>query len=172
MISETLKSWSDAKLTIELVPSSCWYSNVRSNVSASVWNRLKQITSKNAGHCCEVCGGRGARWPVECHEIWHYDDETGTQQLCGLVALCPACHEVKHIGLARTRGRGEQALRHLERVNGWTREQAELYIEASFIIWERRSRRAWKLDLGWLESVGVPPLEQTKPFPPGTCARK
>ena len=58
------------RLTIELVPQTCWFSNVRSEVSAADWDRLRKLTSNAAGGRCEVCGGRGPRWPVECHEIW------------------------------------------------------------------------------------------------------
>lgn len=61
-------------LTIELVPETCWYSNVRSNVSPEEWERLKRIAFKRAGYWCEICGGRGPQWPVECHERWLYDD--------------------------------------------------------------------------------------------------
>lgn len=38
--------------------------------------------------------------PVECHEVWDYDDDRKIQRLERRVALCPACHEVKHAGLA------------------------------------------------------------------------
>lgn len=34
------------KLTIELVPKTCWFSNVRSNVTPSQWNKLKKYQVK------------------------------------------------------------------------------------------------------------------------------
>jgi hypothetical protein len=77
------------RLTVELVPSTCWYTNVRSNVSKAVWDRLRRRVAAEAGKRCEICGGRGRRWPVECHEVWHYDDATKVQRLERLVALCP-----------------------------------------------------------------------------------
>src|SRR5205823_6629265 len=79
-------------LTVELVPSTCWFHNVRSEVSTEDWDRLKQMASQRAGRRCEVCGRRGPRWPVEAHEVWEYDDEKHVQRLLGIVALCPACH--------------------------------------------------------------------------------
>lgn len=150
-MSETRQSL----LTIELVPRTSWFGNVRSHVPAEEWARLKKITSQKAGHRCEICGGRGPRWPVECHEVFSYDDARRVQKLERLVALCPACHEAKHIGLAGVRGRGGAALAHLARVNGWSRGDAELYLEACFEQWHRRSSHEWTLDLSYLERLGI-----------------
>lgn len=138
-------------LTIELVPKTSWYRNVRSHVSKEEWDRLRGVVYERAGRVCEICGGRGARWPVECHEVWLYDDERHVQKLERMIALCPACHEVKHMGLAGVRGRQAQALRHLAKVNGWSMEDASLYVEACFEEWSRRSRHEWTLDLSYLE---------------------
>lgn len=106
------------RLTIELVPRTCWFDNVRSAVSSSDWKRLRQQTARTAGWKCQVCGGKGPRWPVECHEIWHYDDDRQYQTLTGLIALCPSCHEVKHIGFSELRGKKDEAVAHLALVNG------------------------------------------------------
>jgi hypothetical protein len=140
-------------LTIELVPRTCWYTNVRSNVPPAEWERLRRIVFSRAGNVCEICGGRGSKWPVECHEVFAYDDSARVQKLQRLMALCPACHEVKHIGLAGVRGKRANATAHLARVNHWTREDAELYIEACFEIWYRRSCHEWELDLSYLEQL-------------------
>ncbi|MBV9958377.1 MAG: HNH endonuclease [Acidobacteria bacterium] len=138
-------------LTIELVPKTCWYTNVRSHVSKEEWDRLRRIVYRAAGNVCEICGGRGKRWPLECHEVWRYDDERYVQKLERLIALCPQCHEVKHIGLAGVRGRQSEALKHLARVNGWSEEDARLYLEVCFEQWSRRSRHEWTLDISYLE---------------------
>ena len=143
-------------LTIELVPKTCWYRNVRSNVSREEWERLKKITFSRAGHVCELCGGRGRKWPVECHEVFEYDDKRYIQKLVRLIALCPACHEVKHIGLAGVRGKHGAAVAHLARVNRWSVEDANLYIEVCFEVWHRRSCHQWSLDLSYLERILLP----------------
>ena len=144
-------------LTIELVPKTSWYRNVRSNVSAADWERLRKMTFSRAGYVCEVCGGRGEKWPVECHEVFAYDDERHVQKLVRLVALCPSCHEVKHIGLAGVRGHSGRAIAHLAKVNGWSAEDAALYIEGCFETWHRRSCHQWTLDLSYLEQPGIAP---------------
>lgn len=143
------------RLTIELVPQTCWFSNVRSNVSEAVWGRLKRATFAAAAYHCEVCGGQGRHWPVECHEVWDYDDERHIQRLVRLIALCPPCHEVKHIGFASVRGVFERAAAHLAAVNRWPLDHALTYVDASFAIWEERSEYDWELDISWLESAGV-----------------
>ena len=143
------------RLTIELVPQTCWFSNVRSEVSATDWDRLRKLTYEDAGNRCQVCGGRGPKWAVECHEIWHYDDQQYAQTLLGLIALCPACHEVKHMGLANVKGRGDIAARHLAKVNGWTRQETDCYVTDQFALWERRSKFQWTLNLEWLGQNGV-----------------
>lgn len=142
-------------LTIELVPHSAWYKNVRSNVSKEEWDRVRKIVFERAGSVCEICGGRGARWPVECHEVFEYDDARKFQKLARLLALCPECHEVKHIGLAGVRGRYQAALAHLARVNGWSLDDARHYVEVCFEVWQRRSQHQWTLDLSYLEKFGV-----------------
>jgi hypothetical protein len=58
-----------------------------------------------------------------CHEVWSYHERTGVQRLEGFIALCDFCHEVKHIGLARKKGRERAALAHLAKVNGWPGEE-------------------------------------------------
>jgi 5-methylcytosine-specific restriction endonuclease McrA len=142
-------------LTIELIPRTAWYKNVRSNVSTQAWEKLRKTIFKNAGYRCEICGGRGKKWPVECHEIFVYDDERHIQKLVRLIALCPACHEVKHIGLAGLRGKGNSAKAHLAKVNNWSSQDAELYIEGCFEIWHQRSCHQWTLDLSYLDQFGI-----------------
>ena len=135
------------KLTIELVPKTCWYSNVRSEVTPAAWDKIKRIVSTAANNVCEICGGRGPKWPTECHEVWKYDDTAKTQTLIKMCALCPSCHEVKHIGLAQVKGRGDIAIEHLMKVNSLSRLEAQNYVDQSFRIWAARSIHQWKLDL-------------------------
>lgn len=142
-------------LTIELVPVGSWFDNVRSRVSQVQWDAVRKPVFKAAGYRCELCGGRGDKWPVECHERWLYDDLALIQRLDGLIALCPGCHEVKHFGLAMKRGRFAIAQAHLEKVNGWTRQESNIHIMRAFDTWEARSKYDWQLDLSWLTARGI-----------------
>jgi len=143
------------KLSLDLVPRTCWFSNLRSELPATEWDRLRREQYARAGYRCEVCGGVGPRHPVECHEVWNYTEFPGVQHLDGLVSLCPACHEVKHLGLAQHRGRFPQALDHFMRVNDLGSEEALRRVQAAFGEWAERSTLEWDLDVSWLECHGV-----------------
>jgi len=143
-------------LTIELVPSSSWYNNLRSIIREEDWDILRRMAYKRANYFCEVCHGQGPEWPVECHEIWEYDDANYIQTLTGLIALCPNCHQVKHIGFATTRGKGAEAAVYLQKINGWTRKRTDNYIEKQFEIWRERSNYYWDIHLDWLKQFGIP----------------
>ena len=140
----------EPKLTIELVPKGQWGINLRSELPSGEWNRLRRSVYKDADYRCEICGGVGPKHPVECHERWLYNEHTKTQVLVGLIALCPSCHEVKHIGRTMSIGKGSLALAHLMEVNGWDADEAALYIEDAFEVWERRSAEDWTLDISWI----------------------
>lgn len=140
-------------LTIELVPSTSWFTNVRSHLPDDEWNLVRRAVYRRAGYRCEICGGHGEKHPVECHEVWSYDDQRHVQRLERLSALCPACHRVKHIGLAMVNGQENEAISQLVRVNDWTAEQARLHVKVAFSVWEERSRHDWRVDLGPLQSA-------------------
>ncbi len=143
-------------LTVELVPQSAWGKNLRSELSKKNWDKLRKQTYENAGHHCEICMGQGRKHPVECHEVWDYNHKTKVQKLIGLVALCPACHQVKHFGLAQIQGREKQALAQMKKVNGWTEREAREHVRDAARLWNERSTYEWTLDLSWLTTVGVP----------------
>ena len=143
------------KLTIELVPSTSWYNNVRSNVSKEEWDMYRVECYLRAGRKCEICGdtgkNQGYNHDVECHEIWEYDDKKKTQTLTRLVALCPTCHKVKHAGLAMKRGEEDIVLNQLMVVNDMNIDEAQEYLSESFALWEERSGHKWKVDISYLD---------------------
>ena len=143
------------KLTIELVPKSCWFSNVRSSVTKKQWDAIKSTVSTKAYNVCEICGGVGPKHPVECHEIWNYNDKKFIQKLIGMVALCPDCHMVKHMGLARVQGREVKATKHFMKVNSLSYQEANDIIDEAFVVWLERSNKTWILDITHLEEYGI-----------------
>ncbi len=151
-------------LTIELVPSTCWYSNVRSNVSKSEWDIIRNKCYKLADHKCEICGDVGYKQrkhhAVECHEIWNYDDKNNIQTLSGLIALCPNCHKTKHVGLAQVNGELDIVLKQLQKVNKITKKQASDYVDESFKTWKERSKYKWKLNIDLIKEYMKPENEE------------
>ena len=80
------------KLTCELIPTTTHYTNVRSILSQSIWDKLRKTSYKKANFKCEICGdtgiNQGYRHNLECHEVWVYTKD-GVQLLKELVSLCP-----------------------------------------------------------------------------------
>lgn len=141
------------KLQPELVPNTAWCKNLRSDLPKSQWDKLRRAAYAKAGHKCEICGGVGKRHPVECHEVWEYDDEKGIQKLKKVEAICPACHEVKHIGLAGVRGRHNQAIAHMCKVNKIDTAKADKIVLGAMQQWSMRSERQWECDKTLLDKI-------------------
>lgn len=144
-----------SKLLVELIPTTCHFSNVRTTLKPSEWDTVRKISYELAGNKCEICGSngllQGAKHRVECHEIWDYDMTTKTQKLTGLISLCPNCHKCKHIGRALIMGIGDLCKKHLAKVNKWTKAQVESHLLWAFALNKERSKHKWKLDISILK---------------------
>lgn len=138
------------KLTLDLIPSTSFYNNARSELTKKQWKEIRDEVVVKANYTCEVCGIKYAN--LDCHEKWQYKNKT--QKLINLVAICKSCHEVKHFGLAEIKGRRAQALAHLMKINNISEKEAEKYIIDEFKIWTERSKVKWKLDIKILEKFG------------------
>jgi hypothetical protein len=154
-----LKLHQTLKLQIELVPASFWWSNVRSNVTDKQWDNIRKRVYIKANYTCEICGEKGTNHPVECHEVWIYDDTNLLQRLGHFQALCPLCHEVKHIGLAGIRGNEDRAFNRFKTINQLDDNVARQIISAVFKQWRIRSGKQWKLDIEHLKEYGLNPNE-------------
>jgi Domain of unknown function (DUF5710) len=145
-------------LFVDLVPSSCWFTNVRSCVAGRDWERLRRMVLKRAGHRCEAChrgqDREAQRW-LEVHERWAYDERSRIQALRRVICLCTDCHTATHFGLASIKGKGSEALKHLCAVTGLSADETKRQVKAAFELWDTRSQFDWKLDLGILAKAGV-----------------
>lgn len=137
-------------LPIELVPSSNWEKNVRSEYQDE-WRAIKRKVYQGAGYKCEVCGGKGDAHPVECHEKWTYDMDTKIQRLECLVALCTICHKTQHWGYALIHGMEKDVRKRILTLNGWKDEDLNKYLNEVFDVFEERSKVNWTLDMTALE---------------------
>lgn len=145
-------------LFVDLVPSSCWFTNVRSCVDQRDWERLRRMITGRAAHRCEICGAsedREMRRWLEAHERWAYDDVTRVQSLRRLVCLCTDCHTATHFGLALIKGNDAAALAHLCAVTGMSAREAQNHIDGAFAVWRGRSSVNWTLDLRILTDAGI-----------------
>lgn len=138
------------KLEIELVPDSCWYSNLRSILSAAQWDAVRREAYARANGACMICGAKVRR--LEAHERWEYDEENAVQRLKDVVAVCHACHEVIHIGRTSLLGGEERACAHFMKVNGCGYADYKKALKEANEAHRRRNRIAdWKLDLSYLK---------------------
>ncbi|MQY20202.1 UvrD-helicase domain-containing protein [Nocardia macrotermitis] len=158
-----------AGLFVDLVPSSCWFTNVRYCVDKQDWERLRRMVISRAGRRCEVCGATKdpatRRW-LEAHERWDYDNARAIQRLRRIILLCTDCHQTTHFGYAQITGNESHAFNHLMRVTGLSATEAQRHIADAFRLWERRSARDWTLDLSILSSADL-----TVVRPPGAADR-
>lgn len=142
-------------LYIDMIPSTCWFTNVRSAVAPKHWEAVRRAVMGRAGYKCEACHSDPRGQPLECHERWSFTAAIGVQKLVRLVALCHLCHEATHFGLAQMRGREAEVRAHLAQVNGWDVEQVQAHIEGAILEFEDRSSRTWTLDISIIKDAGV-----------------
>jgi len=146
-------------LFVDLVPSSCWFTNVRSCVSPRDWERLRRMVTGRCGQRCEICGvgeDRPTKRWLEVHERWAYDEDAQRQVLKRLICLCTDCHHVTHYGYAAQVLHIEsEVFSHLVEVTKMTTGEADDHVEAAFALWRRRSQSTWGLDLSMLTDAGI-----------------
>ena len=140
------------KLTFQLVPSGCWYTNLRSALPKPMWDKLRRAAYARAGGRCSICGAAGR---LEAHEVWSYDDARHIQTLEDVIAVCPACHEVIHIGRTALLGREPQAQEHFMRVNGCTQSEYHAALGEANRRNAERSRHEWVTDLSRLPQLAA-----------------
>jgi hypothetical protein len=138
---------SEFKLTIELVPSTIWFSSVNhileKNNQLGKWREIKKELFEREGKKCWICNREGGR--LEAHEFWEYDDENHIQKLVAIHHLCSTCHKIKHIGFWDST---EDLVNHFCKVNSCSRKEFEKHEEESFKIWRERSLHHWIQDFG------------------------
>ncbi len=150
------------RLFVDLIPSTCWFTNVRSCVLPADWNRLRKFVYERAGNQCECCLEKNCR--LDAHERWHYDTMRKVQKLMRVIALCQNCHAATHIGFAWRQGHREEAFNHLMLVTGMNREQAEWHIEDAFARCEERDQTLWELDLSIITDSGIALIEKPESY--------
>lgn len=138
------------KLQFELVPDSCWYSNLRTILPKKAWDIVRKDAVDRANGKCAICGRPVKR--LEGHERWSYDEENAVQKLEDVIAVCHDCHSVIHIGRTQLVGDIERAEKHFMKVNKCSYAD---YISALGKANEDHQRRnlipEWKLDLTYLK---------------------
>ncbi len=152
------------KLTIELIPSTVWFSSLYNLYEQSgqsyKWRKIKDGLFAEEGRQCWICGDKGRR--LEAHEFWKYDDKNHVQKLVAIHHLCDICHKIKHIGFWCHTDDGKEQLQtlgltrddlitHFCKVNNCSVQEFDKYQAKCFALWAERSMHEWKQDLGKYE---------------------
>ena len=137
------------KLDFEFVPEECWYSNLRSVLTPTDWDKVRKDAYARAGWRCRICGEKGK---LEAHEKWSYNDEKALQKLEDVLALCHNCHEVKHISRTQLMGRGDDAMYWFMQVNGCSQMEFHEALGAANAEYRERNKiEGWVTDVSWLK---------------------
>lgn len=146
-------------LFVDLIPRSCWFSNVRTCIRSSDWDKLRHYVYERVNYTCECCLTNTKESIIngnlEAHERWEYDNVNKIQRLKRFVALCHQCHQTTHIGLAGIRGKKTEATVHLQKVRNFTDVECELHIKNAYSLWSERNKYNWNLDLSLIENNNI-----------------
>ena len=147
------RTYGGDELFIDLIPDSCWFTNVRYYVDPRDWDRLRKFIYERNENICECCGKYTKN--LEAHERWDYDYDRKIQKLVRLLSLCNMCHTATHIGRAKQEHKGDIALEHLKKVRNFTHEEAIEHEKLAFQVWKKRNTITWNLDLSLLTNNGI-----------------
>ena len=150
------RNFGGSELYVDLVPSSCWFTNVRYCVELSDWDIIRKKVYSRINYTCECCLRNciKEKIPIEAHERWEYDYSTHTQKLVRIIGLCKPCHLTTHIGFAKISGREEEALEHLKQVRNFNLEELKEHVDIAYAVWIERNQFDWELDLNLIMSNG------------------
>ncbi len=162
LLEKIAEEFGEPRLSVELIPKKTWGVNLWSILRQSDWRRLRKPACEASGFRCAVCRGVGTKGRIECHERWDFVEWSCTQVLTGMIALCPECHQVKHIGRAIIHGRGDEAKHHLLTTNEWSTKQMARYLDLIFDLALLRDLEVrWYVDLSWLKQFNIQPRPTT-----------
>ena len=153
-------------LFIDMIPSTCWFTNVRSCIHPSDWDRVRNHVYERASYTCECCNintkEKTENGGLEAHERWEYDDIEKTQILRRIIALCHQCHQSTHMGLAGILGKSGEAETHLQKVRGFTTNELKLHKNTTSSLWRYRSGFSWRLDISIISQNGIRIIKNIK----------
>lgn len=146
-----MKEQVNLKVAVELIPETSFYNNLRKVVSPTAWDMFRRDTYRKYNNKCGKCGVEGQS--LDCHEIWHFNEENQIQSLTGLIAVCKMCHHVIHHGYANiliSQGKLDKRalINHFLTVNNCDEQYYKEHVKAAFALWRERSKKEWTVEMG------------------------
>ena len=145
------------ELFVDMIPKTSWFSNVRSLIHPSDWDRVRNHIYNRVNHICECCNNntKETHTRLDAHERWSFDNETKIQKLVRLVALCEFCHQTTHFGLAGIQGKTEEAKTHLNNVRLFTEDECGQHLTNASKLFKERCKVKWEIDITIITSNGI-----------------
>jgi len=134
---------------LELLPATCVFSNLRTELSSDEWHLLEDKLCKGENKVCAACGYRDYKKSLRLFVDWTYEDENHIQRLRSLIPLCQTCYDVRRI--SNFDDISNNLIEHLAKLNDFSLEKAEAYLEACIAKKKERSKHPWKPDVSYLK---------------------
>lgn len=142
-------------LNVEFTPKSCWCKKIQYAVKWCDRTRLNDYVLGRVNRTCETCNVQDTQLEYHMHGRWIYNEETHTQKLVRLMALCDACNTATHFGTAHFNGRKNDAISQLKKVNTFSDEQVQQHIDDAYAFVKTLNQHKWTVDLSLLTSNGI-----------------
>lgn len=147
------RNYGTNKLYIDMIPKTTYFKNVRSLFSDSDWNLIRHHIYERVNNKCECCGKKKMKY-LDAHERWEFNEETQTQKLVRIIALCKLCHSATHYGHSKRKKNIDKINNHIKKINNYNDEELKEHINNSYKIWKDRNKIKWKLDFSILINSG------------------
>lgn len=107
------------ELKIQFLPSILSGHNARTELDREEWDTVRKRVYSDYDYNCGFCGKHTSS--LDAHEVWELTDGGNgllKVKLVNIIACCPLCHLVVHIGFAKNKGIEENALKQFLKVRG------------------------------------------------------
>jgi hypothetical protein len=141
------------KLYIDMIPKTTYFKNVRSIFNDCDWNLIRHHIYERVNNRCECCGRKRSKY-LDAHERWEFNEDTQTQKLVRIIALCKLCHSATHYGHSKRRKNIDNINNHIKKINNFTDEELETHIKTAYEIWNKRNTIKWNLDFSIITNSG------------------
>jgi hypothetical protein len=141
------------KLYIDMIPKTSYFTNVRSIFNDCDWNLIRHHIYERVDYKCECCGKKKLKY-LEAHERWEYNEETKTQKLVRIIALCKLCHSATHYGHSRRTKNIDKINNHIKKINNYTDDELHNHIKEAYTLWKYRNKIKWTIDLNIITNSG------------------
>ena len=147
------RDYGSNKLYIDMIPKTTYFKNVRSLFNDSDWNLIRHHIYERVNYKCECCGKKKMKY-LDAHERWEFNEETQTQKLVRIIALCKLCHAATHYGHSKRTKNIEKINNHIKKINNYNDEELQEHINSSYALWKERNKIKWNLDFSILINSG------------------